>query len=226
MTDRVFDRVPSFDEKSLDYPIRTLLPDKPARAYTWRHAQTDQGREGACVGHAIVGEAAARPKPVFGDPYWKPPVASTLNSEAYKVYKEAQKIDYWDGESYEGTSVLAGMKIGQQRGWWSEYRWALGPGAEAAANDVILAIGYRGPVVMGTWWHAGMSQPDSKGYLQVTGGKLGGHAYLLTSYSKMRDAVWTPNSWGGYGQGWITRADLVRLLDDEGEAAIPVVRHL
>jgi hypothetical protein len=224
MPDRTFDRVPHFDEKSLEYPIRTLLPEKAPRSYTWRHVQTDQGYEGACVGHGVTGDAAARPKPVFGDPVKAPPAADFINREAYDVYKEAQRIDYWAGEDYEGTSVLAGMKIGQQRGWWSEYRWALGPGGEAAANDVILAIGYKGPVVMGTWWWSGMSVADDQGFIHPTGRKLGGHCYLLTSYSKRMDAVWTPNSWGGAGQGWIKRADLVQLLDDEGEAAIPVVR--
>jgi hypothetical protein len=217
----VFDRIPQFDPRSREYPVRALLPAKPPRSYTWRHVQLDQGNEGACVGFACTMEAAARPKPVFGDPVRHPPDLHQLTTAARDHYRAAQRIDPWPGEAYEGTSVLAGMKVGVDRGYWDEYRWALGPGPAAAANDVILAVGYAGPVVMGTWWWSGMSGE----YLRPTGHKLGGHAYLLTSYSKRRDAVWTPNSWGGAGQGWITRADLAALLADDGEAAIPVQRR-
>lgn len=225
MTERVLDRLPFRDPRSLDYPVRALVGGKTPRAYTWRTVTTDQGAQGACVGHGVTQEAAARPKPAFGDPVRKPPHVAHLNSVARDVYLAAQKIDPWQGESYEGTSVLAGVKIGQQRGWWSEYRWALGPGPEAAAQDVILSLGYAGPVIVGTVWRSGMWRPDRDGYLRATGTNEGGHCYLLTAYSRKRDAVWTGNSWGGAGAGWLTRADLVSLLADDGEAVVPVGRR-
>lgn len=226
MTERTFDRIPQYDFRSKSWPIRTLLPDKPARSYTWRHVQLDQGSEGACTGFSATMEAAARPVPVWGDPVRNPPHPDVLNTVARHVYHRAKQLDEWEGESYEGSSVLAACKAGLERGWWSEYRWALGPGAEAAANDVILNLGYKGPVMMGSWWWAGMMEADSDGYLGTNGRPVGGHAYLLTAYSKKRDAVFTPNSWGGAGQGWIRREHLVALLDDQGEAAIPVVRRM
>lgn len=226
--ERTFDRLPEFDERSRSFPIRAVVGFKPARSYSWRSYVTDQGRQGACVGHAVTQEAAARPKPVFGDPVHNPAPLALLESTARQVYAEAQRVDQWPGEEpdYAGTSVLAGMKVGHARGWWSQYRWALGPGADAAANDVILALGYAGPVVMGTAWRAGMWEADLDGYLRASGANEGGHAYLLTRYSKPRDAVYTPNSWGGAGAGWITRADLASLLADQGEAAIPVGRNV
>lgn len=221
------DRLEQRDERSLNYPIRALVGGRKPRAYTWRHYVTDQGNQGACVGHACTQEAAARPKPVYGDPVRNPAAVQTLNDDARAVYRRAQQLDPWEGEepTYSGTSVLAGVQAGVERGWWSEYRWALGPGPEAAANDVILALGYAGPVIMGTVWRSGMWRPDADGYLRATGNDEGGHAYLLVSYSLKRDAVWTPNSWGGAGQGWITRADLVSLLAAGGEACIPTVRR-
>jgi hypothetical protein len=74
---------------------------------------------------------------------------------------------------------------------------------------------------MGTNWFKDMFRADANGYLHASGGVAGGHAYLLTKYSKLRDAVWTCNSWGGAGQGWISRADLIILLGDQGEACVP-----
>lgn len=220
------DRLQQFDDRSRAYPIRTLVGARQPRSYTWRHYVTDQGQQGACVGHACTQEAAARPKPYFGDPVLKPAPVADLNETARTVYRRAQQIDPWEGEEpvYSGTSVLAGVQAGQERGWWSEYRWALGPGPDAAAQDVILALGYAGPVIMGTVWRSGMWGADTDGYLRATGNDEGGHAYLLVSYSAKRDAVWTPNSWGGQGQGWINRTDLVSLLAAGGEACIPVRR--
>lgn len=222
---RTFDRRPRFDERSKEYPIRELVGAKEPRGFSWQHYVTDQGRQGACVGHACLQEAAARPVPVFGDPKRRPADQALLEATAREVYKRAQQLDPWPGEQYEGTSVLAGVQAGQERGWWREYRWALGPGADAAAKDVILALGYKGPVIMGTWWRSGMWSPDADGYLRATGSNEGGHAYLLTAYSKKRDAVYTPNSWGGAGAGWITRADLTSLLADGGEGCIPLQRR-
>ncbi len=225
--DRRLDRLVSFDERSRAFPVRAVLPDRKPRAYTWRSVTTDQGREGACTGHAVTQEAAARPVPAFGDPLKAPPDVARLNTVAYSAYRRAQQLDPWPGEepAYSGSSVLAAVKAGQEQGWWTEYRWALGPGADAAANDVILSVGYRGPVIMGTYWYEGMYRPDPNGALNVAGSIVGGHAYLLTSYSIKRDAVFTPNSWGGAGAGWISRADLTRLLAEDGEACVPTVRR-
>jgi hypothetical protein len=226
--DARLDRLEQFDPRSRRYGIRALLGTRRPRSYTWRHYVTDQGRQGACVGHAVTQEAAARPVPVFGDPTRNRADQAALERTAREVYSRAQRIDPWEGEepTYSGTSVLAGVQIGQQLGWWSEYRWALGPGPEAAAQDVILALGYAGPVIMGTVWRSGMWRADADGYLRGTGNDEGGHSYLLVSYSAKRDAVWTPNSWGGAGQGWITRTDLVSLLAAGGEACIPIQRRL
>ena len=227
VNDARLDRLPQRDPRSLAYPVRALVAGRQPRSYTWRHYVTDQGAQGACVGHACTQEAAARPKPVFGDPVRNPAPQATLEATARATYRRAQQLDPWPGEepTYSGTSVLAGVKAGVEQGWWGEYRWALGPGPEQAANDVILALGYAGPVIMGTVWRSGMWDADANGYLRATGPVEGGHAYLLVAYSKPRDAVWTPNSWGGAGQGWITRADLVSLLADDGEACIPTVRR-
>lgn len=222
----VLDRRIEFDPRSRAFPISAVLPDKPLRSYTWRHVQLDQGQEGACVGFAVTMEAAARPKPFFGDPVRQPPDPIVINGIARQNYLAAQYEDrFEDTPPAEGTSVLAGMKIGKKVGYWDEYRWSLGPGGAAAARDVALSI-LSGPVVMGSWWWTGMFQADGNGYLNLTGQREGGHAWLITSYNVKRNAFWTPNSWGGAGQGWIRFDDLAALLSDNGEAAIPTIRKI
>lgn len=223
------DRLPQFDERSRQYPIRTLLAEIPKkrRSYTWScpvgrgpsgilppGGALDQGREGACTGFSVAMEASARPVLIPG----------ITNDIAKLIYKRAQQLDEWAGEEYSGSSVLAALKAGMEWGWYREYRWALGPGAAQAEEDLALAVGYKGPAVLGTNWYEGMYGADSEGYLNVTGRAVGGHAYLTNAYSVQRDAYWVPNSWGGAGCGWLRRTDVIRLLDEDGEAAIPTLR--
>lgn len=223
---RTFDRIPHFDPKNRSFPIAPLVAARKPRSYSWAEMQLDQGREGACVGFGWTMDAAARPVPVFGDPIRTHPDFVATQAIAFEVYHRAQQLDDWPGESYEGSSVLAGAKAGVERGWYGEYRWALGT-PEDRASDVMLAIGYNGPVVMGTNWYYDMmpSRSGDREYITPTGGVAGGHCYILTKVSIKRDAVWTPNSWGGDGQGWIRRTDLAILLANDGEACIPVTRR-
>lgn len=210
-TPRVFDRRVEFDPRSRSFPIAETIPRlaKP-RSYTWKvPIQLDQGSEGACVGFAVSHEAAARPVEVKG----------VTNEVARGVYHLAQTLDQWDGENYDGTSVLAGMKAGQQRNWYTEYRWAFG------LEDVLLAIGYRGPVVLGLDWFEGMMQTDAAGFLRPTGNVVGGHAILANRVNVREKFVGLHNSWGGDVNGKLTFDDLDMLLHRQGEAAIPVKRR-
>lgn len=235
VNDRVLDRVPEFDEKSRDYPIRALIrgatdaaTPKPLRSYTWAcSTYLDQGQEGACVGHGVAHEAAAQPLPR--------PVTS---EDAFSIYRQAQKIDEWPGEAYSGTSTLAGMKVATSLGWYSEYRWAFG------LEDVVLALGYKGPVVIGVNWYEGMFDTDAKGYIRATGALSGGHCTLLRGVTLSfvdiraprtllnvdldRSYVLVHNSWGrAWGKNGTARLslrDLDRLLREQGDACVPVVR--
>ena len=221
-------RLIDYDPRSLNYPVRQLVRGLEPQTRSWMGYTTDQGAQGACVGHSVVQEAACAPVHHFGHPVTNPVAIHTLNEIARQVYFRAQQLDPWPGgeypgasPNYAGTSILAGMKAGMERGWWQQYRWALGEVPYAVAQDVILSLSHLGPVVVGSYWWTGMWRADSRGFLRVAGKREGGHAYLLTKYDKMRDAVWTPNSWGGEGSGWISREDLAFLLWDDGEAAIP-----
>lgn len=206
------DRLVQFDERSREFPIRALVAGKP-RSFTWSVNQWfDQKSEGACVGFAWAHEMVARPK-----------VARNITeSWAQELYRTARTLDEWPGEDYEGTSVLAGAKACKNLGMIKEYRWAFG------LEDLRLAIGSKGPAVLGINWYEGMFNPDADGYLRPTGKLAGGHAILAYANSERykRISVW--NSWGQdfgrNGAAYISHEDLARLLGERGEACIPVSR--
>lgn len=213
-TDPRLDRLVEFDEESRKYPVRALIPAvaKP-RSYTWSCQQwLDQGKEGACVGFSFNHELAARPSIVTGLSY---------NSGMY-VYNEAKKLDSWPGESYDGTSVIAGAKALTRDGYFKEYRWAFG------LQDLILAVGNQGPAVLGVNWYSGMFNPDEKGRLHVEGFIAGGHAILCHGVNVKGKYFKLHNSWGKDwgidGECTISFEDMDRLLKENGEACVPVAR--
>lgn len=210
---RTFDRVVKFDERSRAYPIRAMISRATPRSYTWGcNLHLDQGQEGACTGFAVSHEAAARPVAVPG----------ITNATAQEVYRHALQLDDWPGEDYSGTSLIAAMKAGKEKGWFTEYRWAFGE------TDLALAISYKGPAVLGVSWYEGMSIPDKHGIIRIAGNVLGGHAILCNGYNAKTKMYrlhnsWGPN-WGVNGVCFISASDVALLLSRQGEACIPVIR--
>lgn len=231
------DRIPQFDDRSRNYPIRTLLGAEAyarPRSYHWKPGPVlDQGREGACVGFAFAGELAARPA-----------VVKEAGTDAYALglYRRAQQLDPWPGEAptYHGTSVLAGAQAVVEKSKMTEFRWAFG------LEDVVATLGRRGPIVLGVRWYSGMYVTDADGFVTLDGSLVGGHAILARGLK----CVWLPgrttgayadldvdrsyvtwrNSWGldygNGGDGKIRLRDLDRLLREDGEACVPVVRRV
>ena len=214
------DRIVHFDEKSKQYPIRQVVSTKKQRSYTWRCLQNlDQGFEGACVGFGVTHELIARPSEV----------KDLSNQFSRNLYFEAQKIDPWDGGAYpgaipfyEGTSVLAGVKVAQSMGYFKEYRWSFG------IDDLILGVGYSGPAVMGLAWYEGMFFPDKDGYIRPTGRLAGGHCILCKGINIKQNRFLLHNSWGKdwgmNGTCYISIDDMNTLLNQDGEAVFFIRR--
>ncbi len=105
-----------------------------------------------------------------------------------------------------------------------EYRWAFG------LDDLILAVGYAGPAVLGLNWYEGMLQTDTRGYIKPTGKLAGGHAIVCHGVSVKDHYFKLHNSWGkDWGQNGecrITFVDMDKLLREQGEACVPVVRSM
>lgn len=221
-TDVRLDRVEQFDARSRGFSMAAIQTRTPLRSYTWRCDEWfDQGREGACVGFAIGHELAARPAEVKG---------ITPRYLREKIYWAAQRIDPWAGgaypdasQRYEGTSVLAGVKIAQQLGHIEEYRWAFN------TNDALHGIGHNGPALIGVKWYAGMSYPDSNHFIRPIGRLQGGHCILVRAVNVKKEFVtlrntWGPN-WADNGDCYMTFADFNTILQDSGECVFMLNRR-
>ena len=223
MENRKLDRQIKFDEKSRSFPIRELLSDGRLSNKHWKcAAHLDQGSEGACVGFAWSHELNAVPFRV-----------RVMTNTAKTIYYAAQQWDQWAGTEYDGTSVLAGAKVVHSLGHMPEYRWAFG------IDDVLRTLSEHGPVVLGVNWYEGMFNTNAEGFIAPTGEIAGGHA-ILAKAVKFRERIgfwWNDlpepiitlhNSWGiGWGvdgDAYITASDLAILLNQQGEACVPVKR--
>jgi hypothetical protein len=141
----------------------------------------DQGSEGACVG---FGSSRAM---------------TLLNRRRYDarwLYHEAQKIDEWPGEDYEGTSVRAGMDILREVG----HRRIRGRNTEAADPAEGIAANR---------WATSVDEVRT---------------CLQSPYHDRIGAVPILNSWGrSYPRTvWMPYETLARLLREDGEATIIV----
>lgn len=225
-TDRRLDWVSGHDSRSTAYQfglMSTVVPESPK---SWRlGAVLDQGSDGSCVGHGWTGELLASPKPF------------TTTSErgheyAVELYYSAQRLDEWDGEDYEGTSVLAGAKAVQKAGGFiGNYRWCF------STDKVREAVITEGPVVIGVPFLQSMFHVPTNNLLDVSGAEAGGHCMLVYGYHpglKVRGVdkpvrcfrirnSWGPG-WGLRGNALIRYEDLMSLLSAHGEACVAMDR--
>lgn len=236
MKHRIVDRIPQFDERSRRFAAVEGIEDKPLRSKQWEcNVHNDQGTEGACVGFAWSHEISAKPRAI-----------EKYASFALEIYNRARQLDPWPGEDYSGTSVLAGVKAVQEhlnshgKPLIKEYRWAFG------AEDVIRTLGYLGPLVLGIEWHSSQYSPDENGRIWLNNDVVGGHAILAKgvdivwknpdgpkTYDNIDDLnslitlhnSWGPD-WGIGGDAWFTVYELNYLLNQGGEACIPVLRSV
>ncbi len=226
--DKTFNWKPTFDERSKDFPIRAAINERPKRrTKKWRNGVIiDQGREGACVGFGWTAEALSTPVAVDLTRV-KADVPKDPTAFAHYIYQRAKVLDPWDGENYEGTSVLAGAKAMQEAGLIKEYRWCFG------IEDVIDALMTTGPVVLGIYWYESMYDAP-EGIVTVSGKTVGGHCITAVGYKLAADSATGEDtiilqnswgySWGTWGLAEIAVSDLAALLNNNGEACVPYRR--
>lgn len=192
----------------------------------------DQRAEGSCVGYAWS---------------WAMSILNRRFYAARKLYLEAQFHDTWsDTPPEEGTSIVAGAQVLQTQGHWRFARGLTFPLALAegivsfreatTVDDLRWAIGNHIPAVLGIDWHASFDAPEwvdvgaggprwwiGRGIL---GPIRGGHAICCCGARDDLDAITLINSWGyDYPRTvQMPYATVQKLLDDGGEALIPVDR--
>jgi hypothetical protein len=207
-------RIPRVDTRSAAYAVQGGGPDLstlPVRR-SWRlRWKGNQGRTSQCVGYALTGLLRSAPE------------VHTHLAPA-QVYVGAQKDDEWEGENYEGSSVLGGLRylhkitdmIGTPMPEIVSYH------AIYTIPDLIRWLALKGPVAVGTDWKTTMFEPGPSNILDCSGGNVGGHAYLIYGYDRSKRLFKILNSWGenwgSRGTAWIRFDDFDALLQSGGEA--------
>jgi hypothetical protein len=203
----------ALDHRDGDHLLRAVVPPTRPKRQTWRlDARLDQGSYPHCVGYSWKHRVMAAPyRSGKGDPIM--------------FYQGAQKHDEWAGENYNGTSVRGGAKYLQAQGYIVAYRWAF------SAEEALNAVGSEGPVVLGTDWKSGMSDPTQHGQhfvMRFDGRNVGGHAYLMLGYDDYKGMALIHNSWGPSwglnGRAWLPYEDLEEAIRQAGEACCPTER--
>jgi|SRR5215217_2431909 len=200
-----------WDKRNLDYklPRRAVARDLRRRMW-WAGQVLDQGATPQCVGYAGWGWLAAGP--ITNPPKFTPT----------ELYHWAQERDEWPGKDYEGSSSLGLMRALKDKGYISEYRWALD------VQTMIAWVLTTGPVVVGTNWYLDMFTPDRRGYIRPTGENVGGHEWGIVGADKDRvdmqgdkGAFRMVNTWGrGWaekGRAWVSFKSMEFLLGEEGD---------
>lgn len=212
---------PNHDPESRKWGVARLGITTSTRSYRYWSPRSgpplDQDEEGACVGHGVTGA-------IISAPFWVR--LPNPQRTAFGMYYGSRRIDEWEGESYDGTSVNAGMKLARELGLIKEYSWCFGVEQLAAT---VLELG---PVVIGVPWYESMYSTDDEALVKVAGSIVGGHCLYVNGYNVSRPVGdytgkvfrWR-NSWGPHygdnGHAWVPYDTMAQLLAQDGEAAIP-----
>jgi hypothetical protein len=171
----------------------------------------NQGNTPMCVGYAWAHWIADGPVTHIGV---QPPIVPDL------IYHEAQKVDEWPGENYDGTSVRGAAKYLNTAGKIGNYYWAYD------VQTLVNTILQLGPVVVGTNWYYNMFYPNSNGVISIGGSLAGGHAYVLNGVDTINKLFRIKNSWGQSwgksGHAFISFADMTRLINENGEICLAI----
>ncbi len=210
-----FGRLIIEDDNDKAFPMQMVLPQEASQRtsrYWYNNGWWgDQGNTSQCVGYSWAHWVEDGPVTQKG----KAPIAPPT-----EIYRQAQMVDAWPGENYDGTSVRAGAKVLQDMGFISSYTWAWD------INTVVQALLEKGPVVVGTHWYEDMIYPSADGIIKPGGDVVGGHAYLLNGVNTKTRMIRIKNSWGKdwgkKGQAYISFDDMDKLIKLYGEACLPI----
>lgn len=206
------DRLVEFDERSREFRVGSLVPAERPRERIWHlgHSRMgDQGQEGACVEFGIMHSALTLPKMAaitVGHQVWRHHLIYWPAQGQRKPWLPADWAgDPWPGgkypgatPTYDGTSVLSGLKVGLILGLYKGFYWAF------TLQEFLQGLGTVGSAVIGVPWTQGMGQPNRYGLIEATGPDAGGHCVCVLGmdYAKkfpdgrVVDVLVIAQSWG------------------------------
>lgn len=204
------------DERDNSFPMQAMIPrEVPKRHFKYWYPSGwwgDQGRTPQCVAYAWI--HWLEDGGVTQDHKQAPVMNPSL------VYRNAQLVDQWEGDDYDGTSVRAGAKVLKANGYIESYRWT--QDVEVLAQAILTTAS----VVVGTYWFSDMSRPNNDNIITPTGSMQGGHAYIINGYNAKTGYFRVKNSWGrawgNKGYAYIKKEDMQKLLSMYGEACLAV----
>lgn len=220
--DLIFDK----DPRNRNHPTMAVAPeiwDKVDKEWP-RSPVTDQGKEGACVGHGWTGWCAAC------DMLPHITTVPELDAYAFEAYHVIQHEDEWSGchlglqcpiqahhEAYGGTSVKAGAEVLRSRNLLDSYTWTFG------IEELLKALTTVGPAVLGVPWLDGMYEAPG-GKVTLSGSKVGAHCIKADAVFWTRETIGWQNSWGlvygDQGRAEISFTDMDWLLTNGGESCV------
>lgn len=217
-------RIHTPDVRDHQFPMRAVLRAAPlpkSRYYaTGPLLPLDQGQTGTCVAHAWTGFLCAALMMNRNPPNVFTSYRGIVAADEYPE-NDFEAATTNNDELQSGTSVRAGAKYFRDKGYLKSFLWARN--ADEAATWLLMS---HGTVVLGTNWYLDMGDPDGHGFVNLTGGAVGGHAYLAIGYNRVTKAFRCLNSWGHeFGAGgrfWMRHDDMQRLLSEDGEACAAV----
>lgn len=214
MTPYGLGRLPAPDERDHGFLLTRPAITRTARFWWGYKTRLDQNGYPQCVAYAwshFITDAPRRHLVPLLDPA--------------DLYHQAQLVDEWPGEDYDGTSVRAGAKVlAALAAIETEYRWAFD------LDTLVANLLEVGPVVLGVNWYEAMFDPDKDNFVRIGGDVAGGHAIKADGVNVVKRFVRIKNSWRNpdgswWGRGSFARIsfdDMERLLDEQGEACMAV----
>jgi hypothetical protein len=213
VTDVRLGRLPEFDERSRDFPVAKRLlrvtPAIPKRGRSWwtPHPRMHQNGYPRCVSYA--GGNRLRGTPVMNK--------SVDHDYCDFLYARAQFHDEWpDTSPYDGTSGLGLAKALLEEGLIDGYYWCF------SVEEILTALAYAGPVLVGWPWYRSMMDPPHSqlGKIKVdpNSGLEGYHEVLLRGFSVTNRTCRLTNQWG---EAWGHRGETHVRWDDMRDHLLP-----
>lgn len=214
------------DPRSLRF-AHGVLPESSVKPVQWQRRVPvfDQGSLGSCTGNAAAGVLATDSAVGAGVKSVTVKGASRPVDEALAVdlYKVATTLDRVPGSYPPDDTGSSGLGVAK-----ALQRWGLASGyTHAFTLDALKSALQTGPAMLGIVWLNSMFDPEPDGTLPVdkTSGLAGGHEIVCSGWDGQRfrlDNSWGA-SWGDNGSCWVSQANLVWLLAQDGDVTVPAL---